>query len=76
MDQYRKFIAALVTAGVSAALQFLPLSDTWRGWLLVLSTIATAASVWAVPNAPTAEQRAEVLAGQRAMESERRLHRP
>lgn len=76
MDQYRKFFAALVTAGVLAALQFLPLDDTWRGVLLVVGAIATAASVWAVPNAPTAEQRAEVLAGQRAAESERRLHRP
>jgi len=65
VDQYRKFIAALVTAGVSAALQFLPLSDTWRGILLVIGAIATAASVWAVPNAPTAEQREEILASVR-----------
>lgn len=62
MDQIRKFIAALVVAGVGAALQFLPLTDIWRSWLLVVSVIATAASVYAIPNAPTEDQRMEILA--------------
>jgi hypothetical protein len=51
-DRYRKFAAAVLTAGLMAAQTALPLDPVQHGWVAVALATVGAAAVYAVPNAP------------------------
>lgn len=53
MNTYAKFIVAAVGGAVTSLLAVVPPHTTFWNVLTVLSAALTAASVYAVPNAPT-----------------------
>lgn len=52
MGKYAKSIVAVVTAGLMALQQALPLTDEQRGWVSIALAVLGAVAVYAVPNAP------------------------
>lgn len=48
--KYAKFLAAVAGAGLIAALQSVPLNPVEKGWATVALAMATAITVYAVPN--------------------------
>jgi hypothetical protein len=49
---YAAFVGVLLTAALSAPV---PLPESIRPWLVLVSVIATAVATWAIPNKPPAE---------------------
>lgn len=56
MGKYAKFIAALITAGLLAAQQALPLTEVQRGWTTVILAVLGAVAVYAVENKPASAE--------------------
>lgn len=56
MEQYRKAwvagVVLAVMAGLEVAKDVIPMSDTWRGMIMVLLAVGGAFGTWRVPNAP------------------------
>lgn len=56
MEQYRKAwvagVVLAVMAGLEVAKEAIPVTDTWRGVVMVLLAAGGAFMTWRVPNAP------------------------
>ena len=50
MGKYRKFIIAMLGVVVTAIEQTIPLTPTQLAWATVITTLLTAAGVYAFPN--------------------------
>jgi hypothetical protein len=60
LAEYAKLIAALIGAAVTSFSTLIPAD--WSPWATAIAAFLTAVAVLLVPNAPTEQQRAEILA--------------